>query len=120
TRRNSLSALLSTPPRTPVPLRPPPMGRPADNPTPLVRGRFSNRLFSGLHRARPDNLPRWLCLEHCRLFGEGIDALTLLGSRFLDDDELGESRKHEHACLFQFLVANGHERFHHALNVLLR
>src|SRR5262249_7402037 len=79
----------------------------------------SDRVLDRLDRARPDDLPGRLGLEHHLFLGEGVDALARLGGGLLDDDEFRKAGNDEDAGLLQLLVADGCERLHDALDVPL-
>src|SRR5262245_3256574 len=60
---------------------------------------LSDRVLDGFDRARPDDLPGGLRLEHHLLAGERVRALARLCGGLLDDDELGEAGHDEDAGL---------------------
>jgi hypothetical protein len=59
-----------------------------------------HRVLGSFHRASLDHLAGGLGLEHRRLLGEGVDALALLGGRFLDDDQANEAGNDEDTFFF--------------------
>src|SRR5882672_2041281 len=79
-----------------------------------------HRVFGGLYRACPDNLPSGLRFEYRRFLCKRIDALPRLGGGLLDDDEFGESGHKESSRLLEFLVADFRERLDDAFDVLSR
>ena len=58
-----------------------------------------------------DGFAGGLGLEHARLLREGIDALALLGSGALLDNEAGHAWNNKLAALLELTLTNGSEGF---------
>src|ERR1700730_4075419 len=83
------------------------VSRSAPVPGGSAEGLALHRVFRCLHGARPDDLSGGLGLKHRGLFCERVDAFSLLGSRLLYDNELGEAGDNKGAVLLQFFVTDG-------------
>src|ERR1700730_49760 len=82
--------------------------------------RLRHRVFATLHRARPDDLPSRLRLDHRWLLCEGIDAFPSLCGRLLDDNEFGEAGHKEGSRFLELFVAYVRERLDDTLDILPR
>lgn len=85
-----------------------------------AQARSGESVFDGFDRTRTNRLARGFGRERHRLLREGVDPLTRLGRRALDNTELGETRQREDARLLQFTVPDRDQRFDDRLDLLAR